>query len=303
MKTIQLLTLFITIPFLLTGMNDEPSPKQKPFSLCRRLKTINPNAPQQNYEELAQVLLDADLSACECVQHLIEAKQEKRLKKMVEENIISKKYYDKINHLRRTNFDYKPSLIVHLPEREFLDAENILEKDIVPSFSQHSITIGNFNEMTATLAEVKRKKAPTKVEKSTKDHLYLGSYFFVLSSDARKGALLHEKEHLKGNHTPINKSIHQSIKENGTTQSFFKNARLRYFRSQEAEADRVPAACGSCDDARSLIEFFHELSNKGFMDLDKTTKSIALYPSDYKRYAWAQRIYRLKVAEEFKKEK
>ncbi|MFA6066372.1 MAG: M48 family metalloprotease [Candidatus Babeliaceae bacterium] len=70
---------------------------------------------------------------------------------------------------------------------------------------------------------------------------------------------------------------------------------LKFSRSQEAEADRIPAACGTCEDARAITSMT--------IDIFKTTPARnahkqSTHPSPVTRIEWAMRIKGVKEAEE-----
>jgi len=64
---------FIFIYFSLQAMEKQ----EKPYHFCQKIKKIHINAPESEYEKLAQLLFENDLSLCECAWNLVKEKKQK----------------------------------------------------------------------------------------------------------------------------------------------------------------------------------------------------------------------------------
>ncbi len=120
------------------------------------------------------------------------------------------------------------------------------------------------------------------------------------------GAFLHEKYHMKANHsvfeallkTAFNYQLILHFMESSS------NSNVNYFsyeyeskisRAKEASADRIPAACGCLQNA-FCVKAASEKSYNNIPPEYRTLKNS--HPSPLKRVKWAEKIYRLRKAEE-----
>lgn len=306
----------LIIPFLFTLFslnraqamdNEQKAPEQKQFSLCHQLKTIDPDASQASYEKLAQSLLDADLSTCECTWHLVNEKRQKAFKVLKDEKFLSDKSISRINAFNEKIKKFRvPNnrLIIHLPET-FPDEQ---KKQIADHFSPNfSIKFKNNSRgdrlqssTSFTMLLPQFSKNPIK---PTRFVLFVPENFQHQSTLSRKSGLLHEEHHMVSKH-----SLLVFFLENEIGKKLYKHQRYPYeelnkiYRSLETEADLIPPACGSCEDAYSVfVDNFERYLNRS-PKFDQL-KNYFTHPSHQKRYIRAKRIYNLKVAEETLREK
>lgn len=308
-KYIIFTTFFLTI--LTVRAEDGIQKPKKDSSECFLLKEIAPNASASDYEKLASRLRANNLSTCECVTHIIKKKQKKSLRRFYSKQLLSSEQYQNAKflqkHLSTSELDASVPLILHLPPNTSLDSKQTGE--IARIFPTHIVTIRNDN-FDKELAAAARKLISMEFLKTfnfnkntislAEYELYVGNELFERSKNSRKAILLHEKKHLTSNHPALGNIILEFTEKNKPgilSKQFFgilktSHPWLKFRRAKEAEADRIPAACGSCDDAYAFTDLFKE-----FLKQDGNQEKYA-HPSHYKRLLWAQRIYNVKVAEE-----
>jgi len=116
------------------------------------------------------------------------------------------------------------------------------------------------------------------IRKQIRDEYY--NRLFSVNLDKQKTYQEYDKQ---------NKEIYRSMKQK---EDLFDKSISKYCRSQEAEADRLPAACKNINVACNLENLF-----KLFTEENLTSRS-KNHPTLEKRSAWAQRIFKLREAEE-----
>ncbi len=311
-KIIFVLTVLVIFD-VVYAVQDEHEKREKPFFLCNQLKKINPDAPYADYFSLEKSFLENGLSLCECTQYLIEKKHKKTFKLMKHEGDISDKQYNDLINLRQ-NFRVNSKsptipLILHFSPESKISME--IKEEICRYFSGYTISmrydldLNEFNSPAAAdctyepaikpFTGTYRKngvKIPNKVV-IKEYHLYIKDEFENYSLDTRYGTLSHEEQHFKNAHRFQqdvisalffdSRQLDFNVKENKILQKFV--------RANEAEADRIPAACTHCMTACSFDKLFVEIAHK-------CAKDDVFHSSIDKRILWAKRLYKAKLAEE-----
>lgn len=261
-------------------------PMDTASKLCNNLKNIPYDASLSVYINAAQDLKNNSLSTCECMQILMEEKRLRKKKELEEKFAI-------------------PMTSWH---KEEAATQKVLELDRKNASLTFDAIAEEDQKLIKHLIKEKNIQAPIHVTQdleagSSYVRLSCYNHQFILGLNAdyykgdKKGLLLHELHHIEKRHNDYSQSlfVKVGIKHHLNFQQT-TNAYQAFNRYQETEADRIPAACGSCKDAQAVkaqssYNFFNE--PRAMLDFKST------HPTLRSRYQWATRIAQLKQAEEY----
>jgi hypothetical protein len=261
------------------------------LNVCKEFKAISPHAHPQSYKALAAKLNYHNLNACSCIRDYLLVERKNKVHGAIEKKFnlpstIWKKYDQDIEQLKESHkqtsqkvtFDHSikyrnPSL------RQYIE-KKIKELGIVQSIDIVSDLDVSYGEVETTFYQQSLfgTKKILRLNKIEVEYGILGR---------PQGIALHELHHIHNYHAERINLLERDIGP------FSDENRSKYQRLREAEADRVPAACGSSSDscfAESITSMLDLYEKKE----DKST----YYPRIQKRLDWAIRIRKLKEAEE-----
>ncbi len=273
--------------------------REKPYHFCRRIKKIDINAPESEYKKLAQLLLENDLSACECAWNLVKEKKQKALTLLKDNKYLTQEGISKVEEFIEKIKPKKSDhvLIVHIHE----DFPSELIKEVEDHFSAHfSVEFRKDKHTKSTgvtrdfVADYSDKNSESTLTAEPSSHLYLDDFFKQEKRLTRKGILLHEEQHIYAEHYLETYLVKNEIMDQLNIDKFPKDNKEfnKFNRAIETEADIILGACSdSFECARALAE-------KNFITIaPHNYDPTATHPTNHARMKLAWRIYKLKKAE------
>jgi hypothetical protein len=281
--------------------------------VCDKIKHINPNASQEEYRSLVKEILESGESICSCISQKCNEKVEEKIQGLAKEWKITDQQLDDIREFVKkiAEKDSKEGeLFVEIDPQLHLSSEEVsfitkLFKEV--GYRNGSVCVLN----TKRNVEIRRifsvdyddilKKINNIDVKSYE--LYINSSWFD-SSESLRGGLLHEIKGHAGHYDMINDRLlflnaraeNQDLYDDNLSyaESLYYQ---KYKRALEKRADRMPAACGAVEDAKSIYTSLKDLKEQWSEDQLKIEEKSS-HPTAEKRLAWATRILNLKKAEE-----
>lgn len=300
-----ILTAMLAGAVSLTAMDHNT---KKDFSVCQQLKTIAPDAPQKNYDTLAAKLKEQDLTTCDCIKHILAARKQRAFRAAQQEIGFTDQEWQQLF----------PAFLRILQYNRWKRPEITCESTISPTLCQELKAMIRSHDLREPITIREHKITGIGVtDKLDGSFLLINNQFKQSSNQAQQGTIAHEIYHRKQKHQEermclslldlkYNKASWWSTWWLPTLKSKKKTAAIaKYSRSQEAEADRLPAAYDHIDVAQNLEILYKELLKNenlfawAYRKIDDLATVFSNdHPSHEKRLAWATRIRRMREIEE-----
>lgn len=246
--------------------------------VCPQIKTLLDSASKQNFDQVIDAMRAKNLTTCDCIKFLSKEKNEKVLK--ATQRVFDLNTKDIENFKQQVKSEHKKAKPIEFQFKGFVfpRIQNFI-KDIAQLL----------NAKSSVSVEVRAKASNMSAHqdfcvKSLANEQGDEAIVLNLNGLPSKATIAHELTHINKNHTLQERLI--GLKTGGYVVPSF-------LRAQEAEADRIPAACTDCEIAKSFVEQLKSDLNDGRVDLNDE-----IHPKPEKRLQWAQTIHTLRTLEE-----
>ncbi len=262
---------------------------------CEEIKALRTDDSTEKYLKMARLLQSKGLSACACAKHFMNARKLKVQKEIESKFGISSDFWKQVEvDAQKVRIEDKKNAHIEFDVNVSSEHQEMLTK----AYNEQQVFIPLKIQYSETSMETKVQRRLKFMDPHVRSYYHQPIVKLKPASDwimslenivGLKGPFLHELKHIDRNHMYVSLVLQNKLKntpfEESTTYKKFK-------RYHEAEADRVPAACGTCDDAKSLTQQLFHLNYK------HTNFTKDRHPSTFKRCEWAYKIMMLKEAEE-----
>lgn len=264
-------------------------------SVCQELKAIAPDAPQEAYNALAQKLKENNLTTGDCIKHILDLRKQRAFHAVQQEiGFSDDEWHQHFPLFVKAVQEYNQSSAPTITCESAISPT--LYQDLKTMIRNHglreSIQIRKDNDVSIdqNLTAKINNDLSCSISGNQGSILYINPNLFkAYSMQAAQGNIAHEMTHRKRNHHEEEVFLWALAEKYNVAELETIN---KFIRTQEAEADRLPAACDQLCVARN-VEAWMEDSLKILGTYTKYT-----HPTPEKRLAWATRIRRLREIEE-----
>jgi hypothetical protein len=290
---------------IFSGYNDNPAI----LSSCQKLKALQVSDDIDKYKSAVQECNSNGISVCQCMEYLLNIKQEQ-----------AKQHFEKRYNLPASTWQEHENIINEIKMMDGKNAEVIFAGEIPLDIRNHIIAVIGELNISLPIRVIKKSSldnvasvARFIAQNLETEKISIDKYFtlelrddFLMSNDSRlkSSVLMHELKHAEYYHILRKFLLYTTLKKNNdiSNEAFEKLPETKKFiRAQEAQAERIAAACGDVNGAfnTAYVMTMAHLEETSSGEITFNSKNVAdeYHPNSLKELEWATRILKLKEAE------